>query len=94
VQVDDAPSAVKEMKMDRLEKFKSHFYEREGWDVETGWPTRKTLEELSLNNIADKLGSKGKRGSVLFKKIFINQGDISNEKTKLKIGKKAAYIVY
>ena len=62
--MDDAHSAVKEMKANELEQFKSHFCEQEGWDVETGWPTRKTLEKLSLNNIVDKLGSKGKQGPV------------------------------
>jgi hypothetical protein len=44
-----------------VELFKTHFYEFEGWDPKTGWPTRKTLEELNLKKAADIIGIKGKR---------------------------------
>ncbi len=45
---------------DGVEQFKTHFYRLEGWDVETGWPTRKTLEGLGMKNVADIMASKGK----------------------------------
>ncbi len=46
-----------------VELFKTHFYKLEGWDVKTGRPTRKTLEELSLAKVADTLAGKGRLGS-------------------------------
>ena len=36
------------------------YYEAMGWDKATGWPTRATLEEMGLNDVADKLASLGK----------------------------------
>jgi len=45
-----------------VERFKAHFYELEGWDVDTGWPTRKTLEELGLNKVADTMAGRGRLG--------------------------------
>jgi aldehyde:ferredoxin oxidoreductase len=46
-----------------VELFKTNFYKLEGWGIDTGWPTRKTLEELALKKVADTLGSKGKLGA-------------------------------
>ncbi len=46
-----------------VDQFKTHFYKLEGWDVKTGWPTRKTLEGLGLKKIADDMASKGKLGA-------------------------------
>ncbi|MDY0340477.1 MAG: aldehyde ferredoxin oxidoreductase N-terminal domain-containing protein [Coriobacteriia bacterium] len=48
---------------DKAEEFKTRFYTLEGWDVETGWPTRSTLEELDLGYVADKLEEIGKLGA-------------------------------
>ncbi|MDR1727383.1 MAG: hypothetical protein LBT74_05575 [Acidobacteriota bacterium] len=45
-----------------VEKFKDHFYKVEGWNVDNGYPTRKTLEDLDLKPVADTLQSKGKLG--------------------------------
>jgi aldehyde:ferredoxin oxidoreductase len=45
-----------------VEQWKTHFYKFEGWDPDTGWPTRDTLEELGLGNVADTLESAGKLG--------------------------------
>jgi len=44
-------------KMDRedMELAKDLFYEELGWDVKTGVPTRETLEELGLKDVADEL---------------------------------------
>jgi aldehyde:ferredoxin oxidoreductase len=46
-----------------VELFKTNFYKLEGWDVSTGWPTKKTLQELSLNKVADTLASKQRIGA-------------------------------
>jgi len=46
-----------------FEDWKTKFYEFEGWDTATGWPTRATLEGVGLSNVADLLESKGKLGS-------------------------------
>jgi aldehyde:ferredoxin oxidoreductase len=53
-----------DMYLDRkgVDDFKSHYYALEGWDKEHGWPTRKTLEDLKLNKVADILASKNKLG--------------------------------
>ena len=46
-----------------VEQFKTHFYTLEGWDTTTGYPNRKTLEDLGMKNVADVLQAKGKLGS-------------------------------
>ncbi len=48
---------------DKFEEFKTRFYELEGWDTESGWPKRSTLEELGLDFAADELEAKSKIGS-------------------------------
>ena len=45
-----------------VETFKTNFYDFEGWDPNTGWPSRSTLEDLGLKKIADKLESARKLG--------------------------------
>ncbi len=46
-----------------VEQWKTNFYKVEGWDTKTGWPTRKTLEELGLKKVADILERAGRLGS-------------------------------
>jgi aldehyde:ferredoxin oxidoreductase len=46
----------------QFEEFKTRYYELEGWDTDTGWPTRSTLESLDLGSVADELDDKGKLG--------------------------------
>jgi aldehyde:ferredoxin oxidoreductase len=46
-----------------VEQFKTNFYKLEGWNVENGWPTRKTLEGLNLRKVADLMESKRKLGT-------------------------------
>ena len=46
----------------RVEEFKTRFYELQGWDPTTGYPTRPTLESLGLGNVADELDKNGKLG--------------------------------
>ncbi len=48
---------------EKFEDFKGRYYQREGWDPATGWPTRKTLEELNLKQVADTLEAAGKLGA-------------------------------
>ena len=45
-----------------VETFKTRYYELEGWDPETGWPNRDTLEELGLRKVADELEKMGRLG--------------------------------
>jgi len=46
----------------RFEEWKTRYYELEGWDINSGWPTRSTLEELGLGKVADELQRKEKLG--------------------------------
>jgi aldehyde:ferredoxin oxidoreductase len=36
------------------------YYDRRGWDRETGWPTRATYERYGLADVADGLETLGK----------------------------------
>ncbi|MHB8050547.1 MAG: aldehyde ferredoxin oxidoreductase N-terminal domain-containing protein [Coriobacteriia bacterium] len=45
------------------DELKTIYYELEGWDTSTGRPTRKTLEECGLSEVADVLESEGKLGN-------------------------------
>ena len=47
------------VKRDEFEKMKSEYYQLRGWDVETGLPTRSSLEELQLGDIAGDLQRRG-----------------------------------
>lgn len=53
-------SQVFPLKKDRMDEFKSMFYELEGWDPKTGWPTRSTLEGCGLGYVADVIEKQGK----------------------------------
>ena len=54
-----------DMYLDRagVETFKTHFYKLEEWDVDTGWPTRSTLEGLGLKKVADTMAGRGRLGA-------------------------------
>jgi aldehyde:ferredoxin oxidoreductase len=47
---------------EKFEEFKTRFYELEGWDPTTGYPTRSTLESLDLGYVADELEEDGRLG--------------------------------
>ena len=51
-------------KLDRakVEDFKTRFYKFEGFNPDSGSPTRATLEKMNLRKVADTLQSKGKLG--------------------------------
>ncbi len=44
----------------QLDKMLDEYYEKRGWDIKTGLPKRKTLEELELDDVAEQLGKAGK----------------------------------
>lgn len=46
----------------RFEEWKTRYFELEGWDPGTGWPTRRTLEELGLGAVADEMERSGRLG--------------------------------
>jgi len=46
---------------DKIDGFKTIYYDLEGWDTNTGWPTRSTLEGCSLGYVADVLEKQGKQ---------------------------------
>jgi aldehyde:ferredoxin oxidoreductase len=56
---------VRDMYLDEegVEQWKTAFYRLEGWDPDTGYPNRKTLEELNLKHVADMLQTKNRLGS-------------------------------
>jgi aldehyde:ferredoxin oxidoreductase len=47
---------------DKFDEFKTLFYELQGWDTGTGYPTRDALEALGLGFVADELEQYGKLG--------------------------------
>lgn len=48
---------------DRFEDFKTRFYTLQGWDTQTGFPTRSTLAAMGLGYVADELETQGKLGA-------------------------------
>jgi aldehyde:ferredoxin oxidoreductase len=46
----------------KFEEFKTIFYKLQGWDTESGYPTKATLESMDLGYVADELENKGKLG--------------------------------
>lgn len=47
---------------DGVEHWKTQLYDVEGWNKDSGYPTRKTLEDLGMKHVADYLKSKNKLG--------------------------------
>jgi aldehyde:ferredoxin oxidoreductase len=47
----------------KFEEFKSRFYQFQGWDPASGWPTRPTLESIGLKEAADELEQQGRLGA-------------------------------
>ena len=48
---------------DRFEEWKTVFFEMEGWDTNSGWPTRGTLEGLGLGKVAEVLEGESRLGT-------------------------------
>ncbi|MBW2411414.1 MAG: aldehyde:ferredoxin oxidoreductase [Deltaproteobacteria bacterium] len=47
---------------DKFDEFKTRFYQLQGWDTTSGYPTRDTLQSLDLGYVADELERNGKLG--------------------------------
>jgi aldehyde:ferredoxin oxidoreductase len=47
---------------EKFEKWKTSFYEFEGWNPTNGWPKQAALESLGLSRVADALRTKGRLG--------------------------------
>ncbi|MGD8623553.1 MAG: aldehyde ferredoxin oxidoreductase N-terminal domain-containing protein [Anaerolineae bacterium] len=54
--------SLRTLDRNRFDEFKTHFYELQGWDVASGYPTRETLESLEMGYVADELEVHGKLG--------------------------------
>jgi len=50
------------LERDKFEEFKTRFYRLQGWDTDTGYPKRSTLESLGLGYVADELERHNKIG--------------------------------
>lgn len=48
------------LKRDTLEKMKDEYYRQRGWDIATGIPTRETLVQVGLKEVAEDLDKLGK----------------------------------
>jgi aldehyde:ferredoxin oxidoreductase len=46
----------------KFEALKGRYYDLCGWNVDSGWPTRETLEKLDMVDIADELDREGLLG--------------------------------
>ncbi|MDD4876723.1 MAG: aldehyde ferredoxin oxidoreductase C-terminal domain-containing protein, partial [Dehalococcoidales bacterium] len=44
---------------DKMDEFKTKYYNLEGWDAEKGWPTKNTLENCGLGYVANTLEKQG-----------------------------------
>jgi len=53
------PNMGRVLDREKFEDVKHRFYELEGWDPQTGVPTRATLESMDLGFVADKLQEAG-----------------------------------
>ncbi|MBN2247704.1 MAG: aldehyde:ferredoxin oxidoreductase [Coriobacteriia bacterium] len=48
---------------EKVEDWKTIYFELEGWDPATGWPKRETLEKMDMKFVADELDRAGKLGA-------------------------------
>jgi aldehyde:ferredoxin oxidoreductase len=60
VGIADGPWKGRKLDKVKFEKMQNDYYLHRGWDIQTGLPTRKKLEELNLKEIAYKLEKLGK----------------------------------
>ena len=58
--VPDGPYKGEVLHKEKFDEMLDKYYELRGWDVETGIPTRRKLEELGLKYVADELENLGK----------------------------------
>jgi len=60
VPIADGPQMGRKLDRKKFEKMKDEYYRLRGWDVKTGLPKRRTLEELDMKDVADYLGKQKK----------------------------------
>jgi aldehyde:ferredoxin oxidoreductase len=60
VGVADGPHKGQKLDKSKFEKLKDQYYSLSGWNIQTGIPTKKKLEELGLKKVALKLEKLGK----------------------------------
>jgi aldehyde:ferredoxin oxidoreductase len=58
--VPSGPYKGERLEKEGMDRMLDDYYEVVGWDKRTGAPTRKTLEQLGLQDVADELASMGK----------------------------------
>jgi aldehyde:ferredoxin oxidoreductase len=83
--------AITEFKFDKvkMDGFKTLFYEVEGWDPDTGRPTRPALEASGLGYVADVLEAKGRLGGMTATSHSVSAASVSIKASagSTKIGK-------
>ncbi len=60
VPVADGPQVGRKLDRKKFQKMKDEYYRLRGWDIKTGLPKRRTLEELDMKDVADYLGKQKK----------------------------------
>jgi aldehyde:ferredoxin oxidoreductase len=63
--VKSGPMRGERLHREKWDQMLDEYYELHGWDKETGWQTRKCLEDLDLRRVADDL-EKVERASAQF----------------------------
>jgi len=58
--ITDGPYKGQVVEKEKLEEAKSKYYELNGWDVESSWPTKETYHRLGLDDLARTLEKTGK----------------------------------
>lgn len=61
-EIQTGPFAGAKCERKKWDEMLDRFYELNKWDRQTGWPTRKGLEELGLGEIAERLKKVGRLG--------------------------------
>ncbi len=57
-----SPCVGRVLDRNRFEGWKTKFYDFEGWNSDSGWPKRRTLEAMGLKKVADTLQNKDRLG--------------------------------
>jgi aldehyde:ferredoxin oxidoreductase len=57
--VQSGPMKGEKLRREDWDRMLDEYYELHGWDKVTGWPTRKRLEELGLQEVAKDLDEAG-----------------------------------
>jgi len=58
--IQTGPYAGSRCDREKWDEMLDRFYELNGWDRETGWPTERGLKELGLDEVAQKLKKAGR----------------------------------